>query len=214
LLHNGGSDVGEALSKIDRSLDFARKPAAPRAAWYAVQTLYRHEQRIAHDLAVKGFATYLPLMREIRQWTDRKKVIDVPAFGGYIFVRHDASLPSRVRVLETAGVLRMLGDNHAPVPVPDIEIESLRRMLESNTGCKRCDYLPVGTMVQVKSGVLAGIQGRLSRTNNSLRLVLSVSTVSQAISVEVDLEDVEPIARIAGRQLPPSCDLEEALLSA
>jgi transcription antitermination factor NusG len=205
--------VGEALSKIVYGLDFAIKPGAPRAAWYAVQTLYRHEQRIAHDLAVKGFATYLPLIRETRQWTDRKKVIEVPAFGGYIFVRHDASLSNRVRVLETAGVLRMLGDNHAPVPVPDTEIESLRRMLESNMACNRCDFLPVGTMVQVKSGVLAGIRGRLSRINSSLRLVLSDSTVSQGISVEVDLEDVEPIAKVPGQQSSPR-DLEAALLGA
>jgi transcription termination/antitermination protein NusG len=130
------------------------------------------------------------LLRETRQWTDRKKVIEIPAFGGYVFVRHDGSLRNRVRVLETSGIVRMLGDNHAPVPIPDIEIDSLRRMLESNA-CKKCEYLTVGTMVQVKRGALTGIRGRLVRINNSLRLVLSVSTVSQSVSVEVNLEDVE-----------------------
>jgi transcription antitermination factor NusG len=204
--------MGEALLKIG-GLGFAATPAVAHTAWYAVQTLYRHEQRIASNLAVKGFATYLPLVRETRQWTDRKKIIDVPAFSGYIFVRHDASLGSRVRVLETAGVLRLLGDNHAPVPIPDIEIESLRRMLESNMTCTKCGYLTIGSLVQVKSGALAGIRGRLNRVNNSLRLVLSVSTVSQAISVEVDLDDVEPVPSSAGRQSSP-CGLEAVVLGA
>jgi transcription antitermination factor NusG len=194
--------MGEALSKMG-GLGFAAGPAVSYTAWYAVQTLYRHEQRIALNLAAKGFATYLPLIRETRQWTDRKKVIDFPAFGGYVFVRHDASLASRVRVLETAGVLRLLGDNHAPVPIPDIEIESLRRMLESNMACMRCGYLAIGSLVQVKSGVLAGIRGRLTRVNSSLRLVLSVSTVSRAISVEVGLDDVEPVAGAASRHSSP-----------
>jgi transcription antitermination factor NusG len=182
--------VGEALSKGGCDIDLPVKSGLYGEAWYAVQTLYRYEHRIARDLTVKGFGTYLPLLRETRQWTDRKKVIEIPAFGGYVFVRHDGSLRNRVRVLETSGIVRMLGDNHAPVPIPDIEIDSLRRMLESNA-CKKCEYLTVGTMVQVKRGALTGIRGRLVRINNSLRLVLSVSTVSQSVSVEVNLEDVE-----------------------
>lgn len=185
--------MGEAFPKSVFPLDFSATANLSNTAWYAVQTVYRHERRIVRDLIAKGFVTYLPLIRETRQWTDRKKVLEMPAFGGYVFVRHDASLRSRVRVLETAGVVRMLGDNHAPVPIADVEIESLRRMLESDVCCKKCEYLTVGTMVQIKRGALSGIIGRLLRVNNSLRLVLSVSTVSQAISVEVDLEDVEPL---------------------
>ena len=198
--------MSEALSKIDLGQgresgpesEYALAVNSSCAAWYAVQTLYRYEQRISRDLTAKGFLTYLPLLRETRQWTDRKKVIEVPAFGGYLFVRHDASSRNRVRVLETSGVVRMLGDNHSPVPVADFEIESLQRTLESNVACQRCDYLTAGAMVQVKSGPLAGIRGRLIRIHNGLRLVLSVPTVQQAISVEVDLKDVEPVGERLG----------------
>jgi transcription antitermination factor NusG len=185
--------VGEAFSKIDCEATVSGRADHGGLGWYAIQTLYRYEHRIAREIRVKGFETYLPLLRETRQWTDRKKVIEVPAFSGYVFVRHDCSLRSRVRVLETSGVVRILGDNHAPVPVPDVEIDALRRMLDSNANCSRCEYLTIGTMVQIKRGALAGICGRLVRINNSLRLVLSVSTVSQSISVEVALEDVEPV---------------------
>lgn len=159
--------------------------------WYAVQAKCRVERRIAQDLSAKGFQTYLPLLREERQWSDRKKVLDVPAFSGYVFVRQDGSLASRVRVLETFGVLRMLGDNHSPTPVPEREIQSLRVALERGVNCHRFDSIPVGSRVEVKHGPLAGVFGQLVRVSRGFRLVLSVSTVSQAIAVEVDLDDVE-----------------------
>jgi transcription termination/antitermination protein NusG len=201
-VHFSGGEVGEAHSKICLRADPTASPNRSATAWYAVQTLYRHEQRVSDNLGMKGFTTYLPLLRETRQWSDRKKVIDVPAFGGYVFVRHDSSAPSRVRVLETMGVVRLLGDSRTPVSIPDVEIESLRRTLQSNIPCEKCEYIAIGTMVQVKRGVLTGVRGRLIRNNNRLRMVLSVSTVSQAVSVEASLEDVEPVAEIPGAGQP------------
>jgi transcription termination/antitermination protein NusG len=200
---NSGGDMSATVSKPGSRSGSPSGDAFRGAAWYAVQTLYRHEQRIASDLTVKGFPTYLPLLSETRQWRDRKKVVEVPVFSGYVFVRHDATLSSRVRVLATTGVVRMLGDNHAPVPVADFEIESLRRTLQTNVPCKKCEPLAVGTMVRVKRGALDGVRGRLVRVNSGLRLVLSVSTISQAVSVEVDLEDVEPVME-ALEEIPPA----------
>jgi transcription antitermination factor NusG len=203
--------VGEALSKaglgtdrIGSGSEYATALNSSSAAWYAVQTLHRHEQRISRDLIVKGFHTYLPLLRETRQWTDRKKIIEVPAFSGYLFARYDACSRNRVRILETSGVVRMLGDNHSPVAIADFEIESLQRTLSSSVACQRCEYLTAGALVQVKSGPLAGIRGRLIRINHGLRLILSVSTVQQAISVEVDLKDVEPAVEGQALRVPPS----------
>jgi transcription antitermination factor NusG len=197
--------MGQVRSNDDCRTELSVESNSRKSEWYAVQTLYRYEHRIARDLKVKGFETYLPLLRETRQWTDRKKVIEVPAFGGYVFLRQEASPHNRVRVLETTGVVRILGDNHAPVPIPEMEIESVRRMLESGASCRKCDSVAVGTMVEVKRGALTGVRGRLVRIHNSLRLVLSVATVSQAVSVEVDLEDVELVAGSDG-EMPGGSD--------
>jgi transcription antitermination factor NusG len=195
--------VSEALARADFQPELpASTFASDSTSWYGVQTRYRHEQRIAHDLAVKGFTTYLPLIKELHQWSDRKKAIEVPAFSGYLFVRQDATLRNRVRVLETSGVVRILGDNQAPVPVPDSEIESLRKTLDSRLACSRCECLPIGSMVEVKSGPLAGVRGRLTSSKNNLRLIVSVSAMSQAISVEVRPEEIEAVAedKNAGRR--------------
>jgi transcription antitermination factor NusG len=163
------------------------------SAWFAVQTGYRFEQRVATGLSSKGFQTYLPLLSEVHQWKDRRKVVEMPAFSGYLFVQYEPNLRNRVKVLETSGVVRLLGGNHAPNQISDVEIEALRRTLSSGVACDRCDALTPGTIVLVKRGPLAGVQGRLVRFKNNLRLVVAISVFSQAISAELGLNDVEAI---------------------
>ncbi len=176
---------------------------ASDTAWFAVQTVYKHEFRVLRDLAAKGFTAYLPLLHETRRWTDRTKIIEVPAFSGYLFLRHDSSLRARSLVLNTFGVFRMLPDNHKPSAIADIEIESLRRALDSNIPCAKCELPAVGTRVRVKGGVLAGVEGQIVRISNKLRLVILVSSISQAISVEVDGIDVETIADVSPQRAFP-----------
>jgi transcription antitermination factor NusG len=181
-----GFNASSEMGQLSASKDLAQ-------AWYAVQTAYRCEQRVALGLARKGFDTYLPLLREVHQWKDRRKTVDVPAFGGYLFVHYESNLHNRVKVLETSGVVRLLGGNHTPSRVSDVEIDAVRRTLGSGVLCDRCDALTPGSMVQVTRGPLAGVQGRLVRIKNSLRLVVAISVFSQAISAELGLNDVEAV---------------------
>jgi transcription antitermination factor NusG len=169
--------------------------------WYAVQTGYRCEQKVAQALTAKGYYTYLPLLRETRQWKDRRKTIDMPAFTGYLFVRYEPSLRNRVRVLETSGIVRLLGGNHAPSQISEMEIEAVRRTLDSGVVCHRFDALTPGAKVRVIRGPLTGVQGRLVRFKNSLRLVIAISVFSQGISAELGLSDVEAIHDRSGAQL-------------
>jgi len=164
-----------------------------RPQWFAVQTRYRSEQRVAGDLTAKGVESYLPLLREVHCWKDRKKSLDVPAFCGYLFVRFEETQHNRVRVLETNGVVKLLGNHNGLEPVPDNEIESLRLSLGSGAACARHPYLATGTLLRIEHGPLAGLEGRLVRTANALRLVVCVASVGQAIAVEVGREDVVPI---------------------
>jgi len=182
--------MGEACADATTDFDTLIVREALAEAWYAVQTGYRCEHRVAQGLTTKGFETYLPLLKEVHQWKDRRKVVDMPAFSGYLFVRYEPNLRNRVKVLETSGVVRLLGGNHTPNQVADVEIEALRQTLSSGVACDRCDALTPGTMVQVMRGPLAGVQGRLVRFKNSVRLVVAISVFSQAISAELALGDV------------------------
>ena len=164
-----------------------------RSQWFAIQTRYRYEQRVAGDLTSKGLESYLPLLREVHDWKDRKKSVEVPAFGGYLFARFEPTQRNRVRVLETTGVVRLLGHQGELEAVPDSEIDSLRRSLKSGAPCMRHPYLANGTLLRIERGPLSGLEGRLVRTANSLRLVVCVASVGQAIAIEVAREDVAPI---------------------
>lgn len=185
--------MGEACFNTDYRMEEMPIPENLKSAWYALQTSYRCEQRVAQGLTSKGIETYLPLLREVHQWKDRKKTIDVPAFCGYLFVRYEPSLRNRVKVLETNGIVRLLGGNHEPSQISEVEIDAVRRTLGSSVPCDRCDALTPGTMVQVTRGPLAGVQGRLARIKNNLRLIVTISVFSQAISAELNLNDVEAI---------------------
>src|SRR5215469_16097590 len=156
-----------------------------QSRWFAIQTRYRYEQRVAGDLTAKGLESYLPLLNEVHHWKDRKKAIEVPAFGGYLFARFEPSQRNRVRVLETTGVVRVLGHQGELEAVPDGEIESLRLSLKSGASCVRHPYLANGMLLRIERGPLSGLEGRLVRTANSLRLVVCVASVGQAIAVEV-----------------------------
>lgn len=161
------------------------------SSWFALQTRYRYEERIASELKAKGFESYLPTMREIHQWKDRKKVMDVPAFGGYLFARFEPSLQNRVRVLETAGVVKLLGHPGHPEPVPESEIASLRLALSSGAECDRHPCVEIGTPVKVRRGMLAGVEGRVVRVANRVKILVTVPSVCQAIAVEVHLDDID-----------------------
>jgi transcription antitermination factor NusG len=193
--------MGEAC--LTPSGEISNLPLAERfdAAWYSVQTGYRTEARVSRDLTAKGFETYLPLLREVHQWTDRRKAVEVPAFGGYLFVRYEPSLRNRIKVLETGGVVRLLGGNHTPCPIPDFEIEAVRRALNSGVECSKWEHLTPGSSVRVVRGPLSGVRGTLVRVKNSFRIVVAISVFSQAISAELGLNDVEAIHDVRNRSL-------------
>jgi transcription antitermination factor NusG len=161
-----------------------------QTSWFAIQTRYRYEHRIASDLSAKGLENYLPVLNEVHEWKDRKKSLEVPALGGYLFARFEPTQRNRVRVLETTGVVRLLGNQIQPEAVPDGEIESLRLSLSSGARCSRHPFLAIGTPLRMQHGPLAGLEGRLVRSANAFRLVVCVASVGQAIAVEVAREDV------------------------
>ena len=56
-------------------------------SWYAVQTKARHEKIVEYRLKERGLPTFLPLMTEVHRWSDRKKVVEAPLFGCYVFAK-------------------------------------------------------------------------------------------------------------------------------
>jgi transcription antitermination factor NusG len=160
--------------------------------WYALRTRSRHEKQVREQLETRGIEPFLPLVERWRQWKDRRKRVAFPLFPGYCFARFPLS--QRVAVLTTQGVVQILGNREGPVPVPDAEIEAVRRLVESTLPYDPHPYLTQGMQVEVIRGPLAGLRGLLLRKGTRARLVIGVRLIHQGASVELDALDVAPVS--------------------
>ena len=163
--------------------------AYSRTQWFAAYTTPRHEKHVAEMLTERGIETFLPLHRTARQWKKSSPVIlELPLFPTYVFVR--IARNARGTVLGIPGVLSIVGSPREPWPLPDFEIEVLRRGILTRK-IEPHPYLNVGEKVRVKSGAMAGVEGILIRKKNEFRVVLSLDAIIRSVAVEVDADDLE-----------------------
>ncbi len=165
-------------------------PGPAGAAWYAVWTRSRHEQTVRDQIERKGYEAFLPTIPRWSRWKDRRKKIDWPLFPGYCFVRFESQ--NRLPILTCSGVVTIVSFNGDIAPIPDQEIEGIRRLVESDLQYDPCPLIREGAIVEVIHGPLKGVTGRLMRKGAHARLVLAVDLIGQAVSVEVDAADVRP----------------------
>ena len=160
--------------------------------WFAAYTTSRHEKAVAGHFAQRKIEAFLPLYRTMRSWKNGCKVnVELPLFPSYIFVR--VPRRDRVGVLQVPGVLSLVSNAGKPVPLPTAEIDALRAAIPI-INCEPHPYLVVGERARIKSGPLMGMQGVLLRKKNFLRVVLSLDLITQSVAVEVDADNVEPVA--------------------
>lgn len=196
------------MPELQLTIGRARGPAAQAVAltrprWYAVYTRSNFEKRVAAELDARPIENYLPLVSEWHQWKDRKKLVEAPVFAGYVFARFADSPQNRLRVLQTAGTVRILGQREQIEPIPDREIESIQRLLKANVPCFAHPFLREGAWVRVKRGALKDLEGLLVRVKSKTRLVLSITLLSQSVATEIDISDVEvtrPRPKRAGQE--------------
>jgi transcription antitermination factor NusG len=160
-------------------------------AWWALYTRHQHEKTVADMLTAKGFEVFLPLYESMRRWKDRKKMLSLPLFPCYVFVR--GGLNRRLQVVTTPGVHMILSHGDSFAVIPEVEIEVIRKTIESSYRVEPHPFLKVGERVRVIRGSLEGVEGVLLRKKNMCRLVLSVAMVAQSVAVEIDAADVEPV---------------------
>jgi transcription antitermination factor NusG len=157
--------------------------------WFALWTRSRHEKLVRDQLQQKQVEVFLPTITKWSRWKDRKKQVEWPLFPGYCFARFDAA--DRLPILKCEGVVTIVGIEGYPSPIPPVEIDSIRQLIDSELAFDPCPLIKEGMMVEVKAGPLKGVVGRLVRKGSHARLILSVDLIGQAVSVEVDAADVK-----------------------
>ncbi|MEW5977960.1 MAG: UpxY family transcription antiterminator [Acidobacteriota bacterium] len=179
------------MSNVTVSSDSVLSRSAGQVQWYAVYTRSRHEQIVKRQLDHKGVEGFLPVYHKISQWKDRRKVIEMPLFPGYLFVH--IPLLGRVEVIKSFGVVNLVGDGCTPLPVPEEQILRIRQFVETGLKADPHPYLRIGQKVRILDGPLTGIEGILLRKKNRSRLILSVDLIERSLAVEIDSWKIERI---------------------
>ena len=160
--------------------------------WHVLHVISNHEKRVAQHLVVRSVEHYLPLYTERVKWTDRTVVADRPLFSGYVFVR---LLPqSRLSVISTPGVLRLLGEESGDM-VSCEELDKIRDGLASGLLLRPHPCLAVGTRVRVRDGVFSGVEGVVTELRHQCRVIIALAAVRQCFSLEAELDDLEVLSK-------------------
>lgn len=159
--------------------------------WFAVFTLPQNEKSVVRHLALRDVESFLPTYETVKVWKNRQRVrTQLPLFPTYLFVHIDCR--QRSRVLESPGVIHIVGNGREHVPVPDSAIELLRSGVQGRNMEPYRD-LVVGKKVRIKSGSMEGVEGVLVRKGNGLRFVLALEMINHYAAIEMGADDLEPI---------------------
>ena len=162
--------------------------------WFAIQVRTSTEKSVAAHLRCTGYESFVPLGKSRRRWSDRIKEIEIPLFPGYLFCRLD--LHHRLPVLQTPGVLQIVGIGKTPIPVDETEIAAIQSVLKSGLPAQPWPFLRVGQAVQIRYGPLSGLTGIIVDLKSEVRLVLSVSLLRRSVAVEVDRNCLSELDRM------------------
>jgi transcriptional antiterminator RfaH len=153
--------------------------------WHVIYTKSQHEKKVLTDSKSLCVDSYLPLIKSVRYWSDRKKIIDLPLFPNYIFLKLATS--KVLKVLDHPSIIGFVKVGNEFVTLPDEQIQSIR-LIES----KEMDYFvkkncfTKGKVIQVKCGPLKGLIGEVVNCDKKTYFTIVLKHINNAIFVRLD----------------------------
>ncbi len=165
-------------------------------SWYAVHTRSRHEDIVYKGLLQKSINAFLPKMEVWSKRKDRRKKITIPVFSGYLFAEFQPDNQSRLHVLTTPGVVKVLGrmGSSDPIAVPDDQIDAVRRLVESRIDIQRIQYPDIGEKARITDGPFKGIEGIVLQIDFKKDLfVVSIDLLQRSVAIQLEGFRIEKI---------------------
>lgn len=159
-------------------------------SWYAIYTKSRNEKKISEFFLRDGIEHYLPLVKRIKIWSDRKKQVEEPMFPSYIFVY--ISEQEHLSVLRTIGVVRFITFEGKKVSIRPVQIEAIRKYAETGEEfiANEADY-KVGKKVKVVIGGMKGLEGKLVEVLGKQRVKVEIEAIGQSVFVRIPKGSLE-----------------------
>ena len=166
--------------------------AAGRPQWFMVIVRSKQERKVAEGLQAKGYEVLLPMHTVRRQWSDRLKVYDAPLFPGHLFCRFSLILANKdLMVLKTPGVVLIHPGGGKPLPIPDVEIERLRRIAASQYPVECCALPQTGEIVEMPGDI--PIRGVLVERGSTCRVAIGFDTMGRTVVLRIPLDDLKQV---------------------
>ena len=176
----------EEISDRGSRTPYALSPAPPEAAsrWYAIYTRPRAEKRTAERLVEAGIEVYLPLVKTMRVWSDRRKMVEKPLINSYLFVKvHESSLRE---VLGVEGACRYIAFEGKAAAIPEEQIMNLRLLVDSEADVEVTgERISKGDPVRVTHGSLRGLTGEIIKIGNRNRVVVRIESIEMNLVVTI-----------------------------
>jgi len=165
-------------------------------SWYVLHTKSRFENVVHDGLYKKSLEVFLPKIKVPSRRRDRKLMIKVPLFPGYLFVKTDLNPYQHLEIVKTAGAVRLIGSKEGPIPVSESTVESLQIMVATDHPVTTGTRLKKGDRVMVVAGPFAGVTGTFVRYRGKQRVVVNIEALDQYAGVDVDENDIERLPQI------------------
>ena len=160
----------------------------PMCSWKVVYVSSRAEKKVAERLKENGIECYMPMKKELKQWSDRKKMVESPLINGYVFVNPSAL--DRDKVLQYSGVLHYVRYNSGDAIVRDIEIEALRSIEQKGyfVNAEFSKPLNTGDRVSIEYGPFKGLFGSVKTQAKESIYTISIEGIGYDLTVRVPEE--------------------------
>jgi len=158
--------------------------------WFAVYVKSRAEKKAQTELQAKDIETFLPVQSKLRQWSDRKKWVEMPLIPGYLFVR--ICRKEYDSVLQSNYVVSYVRFEGTAAIIPDNQIDYLKLMLkQENLDIEITrENLELGQMIEVIRGPLIGLRGKLVRINGKNKVAIELNGLGYSALVEILADDI------------------------
>ncbi len=160
--------------------------------WVAAYTRPRYEKKVDKALKEKDIPCYLPLIKTLRQWSDRKKWVEMPLFSSYIFV--NALESDYLEVLKIPGVIRIVRFEGKVIEIPEKEIENIKWILSTDIQTEPFEeQIPTGSKVMITKGPLNGLMAEMVHYNNKNRIIIRIEQLERSLEIQIPRSHVKLI---------------------
>ncbi|AOM78748.1 UpxY family transcription antiterminator [Pedobacter steynii] len=160
----------------------------PNSKWYVVYTYPNYEKKVQSIFLRSNIPCFLPVQTVIRNWSDRKKAVEIPLFPNYIFVYADHK--TKYQVLNVYGVSRYVSSNGAPVTISENEIDVIKKLMVV-PGIVVERKVDAGDLVEITDGAFEGIKGVVFKKSSKSRLGIKIRGINQFLSIEIGMSSIK-----------------------